>query len=274
MKPFISGVGKNGACSGKSPCDRAKRSPIVSIGPGEDVIREEEWKLYQEVLHCAQAQKIRYLIGGAFALAGYTGRWRSTKDLDLYVLPSKREDLIGMLLDQGFEDYYEQCPYDRKWIFRTTRNSYLVDVIWSFANQRAQVDEEWFEQSVWMPIKGESFPAIPPEELVWAKLYVLQRERCDWPDLMNLLYFQGETLDWDRLWSRVEGDAMLLTGALTVFCWLCPERVEKFPLSVRERIASPKGLSANNFSSQEKLLDSRPWFGSFKEDELSSVSRL
>ena len=29
---------------------------------------------------------------------------------------------------------------------------------------------------------------LPPEELIWAKLYVLQRDRSDWPDILNLLY--------------------------------------------------------------------------------------
>ena len=40
---------------------------------------------------------------------------------------------------------------------------------------------------------------IAPEELLWQKLYILQRDRCDWPDVLNLIYALGPLLDWEHL---------------------------------------------------------------------------
>ena len=46
------------------------------------------------------------LLGGAFAVATYTGCWRNTKDLDLYVLPEHKDRMIAMLGDLGLVDYF------------------------------------------------------------------------------------------------------------------------------------------------------------------------
>src|SRR5581483_4784667 len=43
---------------------------------------------------------------------------------------------------------------------------------------------------------GERFRLLPPEELLWSKLYVLQHERCDWPDILNLLQEMGSGMNW------------------------------------------------------------------------------
>jgi hypothetical protein len=46
------------------------------------------------------------MLGGAFAMAAYTGRWRNTKDMDLFVLPSQRDAMVQLLTELGFQDYY------------------------------------------------------------------------------------------------------------------------------------------------------------------------
>lgn len=50
---------------------------------------------------------------------------------------------------------------------------------------------------------------LPVEEMIWDKLYVMQRDRCDWPDTLNLLYAAGPTLDWQYLFGRLASDAPL-----------------------------------------------------------------
>ena len=45
------------------------------------------------------------------------------------------------------------------------------------ANHRAQVDEMWLDSGQSIELEGEYFPVIPPEETLWTKLYVLQRDR-------------------------------------------------------------------------------------------------
>jgi hypothetical protein len=119
------------AASAAGPIDWA-----ASIAAGE-------WRVYQQVIDEARAANIEFAVGGAFAVAAYTGHWRNTKDLDLYVLPERRQAMIAALTRAGLRDYYDHEAYDRGWIYRAVANDVIVDVIWAMANRRAEVDEEW-----------------------------------------------------------------------------------------------------------------------------------
>src|SRR5207302_5510091 len=101
---------------------------------------EPEWELYERVIEAATEQGLPFLLGGGFALATYTGRWRNTKDLDFYVLPRDRERMTALLDRRGFADYFDRLPYQRHWIYRATRDDALVDTIWQMANSRTEVD--------------------------------------------------------------------------------------------------------------------------------------
>src|SRR4051812_41167440 len=82
-------------------------------------IPEHEWALYARAIRHLRAAKIPFLVGGGFAFAAYTGRWRDTKDIDFYIDPKDRERTIRALSAAGFDDYFGQLPYDRKWIYRS-----------------------------------------------------------------------------------------------------------------------------------------------------------
>src|SRR5512142_3110926 len=98
------------------------------------LIPEAEWSVYREVIEGIRREGIPFAVGGAFSLATYTGFWRNTKDLDIYVLPEDRERTIALLTRLGMRDYFETVPYDRWWIYRATRDDTIVDVIWAMAN--------------------------------------------------------------------------------------------------------------------------------------------
>lgn len=225
-------------------------------------ISEEEWAGYASALEVVRKSKVEFLIGGAFGLAVYTGRWRDTKDLDLLIHPRDREPIVQTLTDAGFKDYYDQRPYDRGWIYRATRNGFLVDVIWAMANRRAEVDDVWFARAPTLSIHGEKLRIVPAEELLWHKLYVLQRERCDWPDALNLLFQNGPTLDWPHLLDRIGNDALLLNALLLVFDWICPQVSMELPENVRTQFGLRQRNPAEclDWKKNVGLLDSRPWF--------------
>ncbi len=119
--------------------------------------------------------------------------------------------MIQVLTDQGFEDYHDRVAYDRAWIYRGYRDGTLVDIIWAMANQRADVDQPWLTRGPLIDVRGQPCRIIPPEEMIWAKLYVLQRDRCDLPDVLNLVYATGPSLDWDFLIQRLGDDSPLLS---------------------------------------------------------------
>src|SRR5207248_4516923 len=136
------------------------------------------------------------------------------------------------LKNAGFADYYSKLNYDRKWIYRSIRSKVIVDIIWAMANQRAQVDEGWFVHAGSVIIRGERLPVLPMEEFMWCKLYIMQRDHCDWTDLFNLLYAQGPRINWKRVIYRLQQDTPLLKAILTIYGWLCPKRLQKLPSSL------------------------------------------
>jgi hypothetical protein len=228
-----------------------------------DAISGSEWKLYRSAIRALRNERIEFLVGGGFARAGYIGHWRDTKDIDFYVRPEDRESAERVLTKAGFADYYKKLPYDRAWIYRSYTKNVIVDVIWAMANQRATVDDDWFRYAPSMSIRGERLLLVPPEELVWCKLYIIQRDRCDWTDIFNLVYEHGPRIDWQRLIRRAEEDVPLLEAMLTVYEWIRPTDARKLPASLSRRLSAAqrkKLRSRRPTHDRIRLLDSRLWF--------------
>jgi hypothetical protein len=231
------------------------------------LIPPAQWKIYRQVIAAAQKAHIPFALGGAFAVATYTGSWRDTKDLDLYVLPEYRERMIEVLTRLGFTDYYEKVPYDRWWIYRSTSGDTIVDVIWAMANHRAQIDELWMSGPE-IDLHEFRVQVLPAEAMLWDKLYIMQRDRCDWPDVMNLIYSAGNIIDWDYLINRMGEDRALLGGALTVFRWISPGRALDLPKWIWGRLCLDPPSTADTpeiVKRRVDLLDTRPWYGPDRE---------
>ncbi|HZQ47715.1 MAG TPA: hypothetical protein VFC07_11925, partial [Verrucomicrobiae bacterium] len=136
----------------------------------------------------------------------------------------------------------------------------------SMANRRAEVDELWFERAKNVVIRDETIQIAPAEELLWCKLYILQRDHCDWTDIFNLLYTIGPQLDWNHLLERLGADVPLLQAALMVFNWLCPNRLTGLPPRLRKQFIPPTPKKNANQCRMDriKFLDSRNWFAAFQ----------
>jgi hypothetical protein len=131
------------------------------------------------------------------------------------------------------------------------------------ANRRAYFDEDWFTRAPELDFLGRTVRVMPPEELIWDKLYIMQRERCDWPDILNLLHKTRRTLDWDHLLARLGEDHGLFTGLLSVYRWMCPGAAPDVPARVWKAVglAVPR-VNGCPAVAQERVdfLDTRPWF--------------
>jgi hypothetical protein len=238
-------------------------SSIVSPPAWEERIPATEWEVYRRVIRQVRSKGIPFAFGGAFATAVYTGQLRNTKDFDVYILPDDREQLIEVVRRSGLTDYFEQLPYDRSWIYRASQGDVIVDAIWEMANHRAMVDRRWLDAGPAISLHGEQLRAIPVEELIWSKLYVLQRQRSDWTDVLNLIDAQATAIDWGHLLDRLSDDSPLLAAVLQVYLWLVPEGAGWIPGSIRSELGLPGSLpSADPELTRQRanLLDSRPWF--------------
>jgi hypothetical protein len=236
----------------------------ANVQPWSRRLPDQEWRVYQRVAQEARKAGIPFAFGGAFATAVYTGELRNTKDFDFYILPEDREAMRQAIGRAGLTDHFDRLPYDRSWIYRGSLGDVLVDAIWAMANQRAVVDPLWLSRGPLVEIRGDQLRAIPIEELIWSKLYVLQRDRTDWGDVLNLIAAQTESVDWHHLLDRLGEDAPLLTAVLSLLAWLNPNRALRIPAPVWGRLGLPlPNLDAHNLvdpQARAALLDSRPWF--------------
>jgi hypothetical protein len=229
------------------------------------LITSEEWAIISPALESMKLRGLQFAMGGGFAYSAYSEHCRTTKDIDLFIRPEDRQGFIDALTGAGFDDYFDQKEYDRSWIYRGYRDGAIIDVIWQMANHRALVEESWLSggRTVW--IHGMQLSVLPLEELFWAKLYVLQRDRCDWPDLLNLLYSVSDQIDWDRLLDRVGRDCELVGSVAALFRWMCPDKAGNIPDWVYLRLGLwPEAPECAKPTSEEPdrptMLDSRAWF--------------
>src|SRR3982750_1085206 len=97
--------------------------------------------------------------------------------------------------------------------------------------------------------------------MIWSKIHVVQRERCDWTDIVNMLYATGAGLDWNRMLDRLASERRLLASVLLLFSWLAPGRARTFPEWIWDRLEitrPPPGPHRDD--DRIGRLDSRPWF--------------
>lgn len=229
----------------------------------------EEWEVYQPVVEATEREGLPFALGGGLAFSYYAKMWRNTKDLDFYMRHRDVPSMIGLLKHHGFEDYFDTRSYDRSWIYRSSKGDLIIDVIWSMPNHRGDVDVGWVTQGPMTTIRGTPLRILPAEELTWAKLYVFQRERCDWPDLLNVIHGAGPAMDWERLLERVGTDRRLLAGLLCVFSWMCPYRALELPNWLWDRLglAPPPPGPRCEEGTRPRMLESRPWFAPLQRHE-------
>lgn len=260
------------------PSPILRRRPSIRLFPPADIrafMPDEHWAIFLPVLRAIEKLGIDFAVGGGLAVSFYTGQWRNSKDLDIYVLPKDRDAVIAAVNATGMSDYYEQAAYDRNWIYRAHRDGVIVDLIWAMANGSGDVDHAWLRDGAVAVLRGEEVRLLAAEELFWSKSHVLQRDRCDWPDLLNMLYTAGPALDWRRLLARcrsqvdaratstaIRSEYRLLGSIVMLFSWVAPGRAAQLPrwLWSELDIAPPPADAPLRDDKRIALIDSRPWF--------------
>jgi hypothetical protein len=254
---------RNSMTATRGNAEKVSTAPVPIETPWGELIPEEQWGVFALGVTALEAAGVPFLMHGALALGAYTGRWRNTKDVDVIVREQDHERAIAAVRGAGFVDYHDRQPYDRSWLFRGFKDDVIFDIIWDLPNHRVMIDDGWFERARPFWLRGRLLAAVPPEELVRVKLYVLQRERCDWVDVLNVLAGAFESIDWRWLVQRMGRDVPLLHAVLAVFNWMSPNRAVGLPAWLREQFALPQIDVDDPAAAEERrvrLFDSRPWF--------------
>ncbi|HEX5504493.1 MAG TPA: hypothetical protein VFW96_17850 [Thermomicrobiales bacterium] len=180
---------------------------------------------YRRVLATLGAAGVPFLVGGAYAYGHYTGLVRHTKDLDIMVRPG---DCAGALAALGAAGYRTELTFAH-WLGKAFDGEALVDVIFNSGNGVCPVDDEWFAHAVEATIFDVPVRLCPPEEIIWQKAYIMERERYDGADVAHLLRSHGGGLDWARLLRRFGPHWRVLLSALILFGFIYPAERDLVP---------------------------------------------
>ncbi len=193
---------------------------------------EDELDARADALRALAGSPVPHLVAGAYALFEYTGIYRDTKDLDLFV---RERDLDGAFRALDAAGFRTEVT-DPVWLGKAWRGPWYVDLIFSSGNGVARVDDAWFENARPGRVMDVAVLLAPPEEMIWSKSFVLERERYDGADVNHLLHYTGRTLDWRRLLSRFDRYWEVLLSHLMLFRFAYPGSAGVVPDWVTEEL--------------------------------------
>jgi hypothetical protein len=184
---------------------------------------------YERGLRALLEDGVPFLVGGGVAMAAYCGIRRFTKDLDVFVLPDDVPRVLAAFSRAGFRT---ETPFPH-WLAKAYGDGHeFVDVIYNSGNGVAAVDAEWFAHAPAARVLGLDVSLCPPEETIWSKAFVMERERFDGADVAHLLLACGRSLDWPRLVRRFGEHWRVLLSHLVLFGYVYPDECGCIPPSV------------------------------------------
>ena len=195
-------------------------------------VREVATGFYGRVLALLRASDIPFLVGGGYALERYIGIRRPACDFDVFVLP---EDAPRVLSVCGRHGYMTRIVHPH-WLGKVYYRKQHVDVIFNSGNGAVRVDRSWFDHGVVARVLGHPALLCPPEEMIWSKSYVMERERFDGADVLHLIRAAGARLDWPRLISRFGEGWRILLAHLVLFGFVYPNERTRVPAEVMREL--------------------------------------
>lgn len=180
--------------------------------------RKEAHAFYKEALDVLNECGAPFMLGGAFAMFHYTGIYRDTKDLDIFCKPSDYPRILKFFAEKG----YRTELYDVRWLCKVYKDDYFIDIIFDTVNNICRVDDSWLEHARPARFVGVDVHLLPPEELVWCKLFVINRERYDGADVNHILLKTGRDFNWERLLFRMDPHWHILLAQILQFQFVYP----------------------------------------------------
>jgi hypothetical protein len=201
---------------------------MASALASPDALDQAAAVFYRRVMTALQRAGVPFLVGGAYSMSFQTGVVRHTKDLDIFLMPSDVGRALDALAAEGFRT---EITYPH-WLGKVFSEDSFVDVIFSSGNGVAAVDEDWFRHADAGEVLGTRVLFCPPEETIWSKGYVMERERYDGSDVAHLIRACGHRLEWRRLIDRYGPHWRVLLSHLVLFGFIYPGERTQVPKAV------------------------------------------
>lgn len=196
---------------------------------GEDLSTRErsrgELDARADALRALARSNVPFLVAGAYAFSEYTGIFRDTKDLDLFLRERDLPAAFEVLERAGFRTELT----DPSWIGKGYRGEWFVDLIFSSGNGVAAVDDAWFRNARRATVMGVDALLAPPEEMLWSKAFVVERDRFDGHDVNHLVLACGDAMDWARVLGRFDRYWEVLFAHVLLFRFTYPGERTKVP---------------------------------------------
>ena len=222
---------------------------------------------YGSALRRLQTAGVPFMVGGAYALHRFTGVARRTKDLDVFVKPVDLDRALAVLQTNGCRTEVTASH----WLGKAICGELFVDVIFNSGNGVAAVDDEWLENAVDGMVLGVDVKLTPPEETLWSKAFVMERERYDGADVAHILHACAETMDWERVLRRFDGNWRVLYAHVVLFGYVYPSERTRIPAWVSDELCArvlhetaeaahePPVCKGTLLSRQQYLVDVESW---------------
>ena len=248
----------------------------------ETILDEEARNFYCSAMAALEKNKVSFLVGGAFAFGRYTGIIRHTKDFDIFL---KDEDLPAARAALEKAGYNTELTFPH-WLAKAYHPSgeYFIDLIFSSGNGVAGVDDAWFEHAVPETVLERPCRIVPPEEIIWSKSFVMERERYDGADVAHLLRSCADRLDWERLLDRYGDKWRVLMSYLVLFGFIYPDMSDKIPAWIMDILINKlqtaqtattnagKVCQGTLLSRQQFLVDTQNW--GYKDARLPPTGKM
>lgn len=179
-----------------------------------------------------QDADVPFLIGGAYVVEVYSGVSRRSKDFDLYVRPSHVHAAMDALARAG---YKTEMTFPH-WLAKAGLGRDYIDLIFRAGNGLCEVDDSWFERAGDDDLLGLHVKLSAPEEMIWMKAFIMERERFDGADIAHILVSCADKLDWQHLVQRFGPDWRVLLSHLVLFGYIYPSEQGRIPRSVMDEL--------------------------------------
>ncbi len=235
--------------------------------PIKVMLDEATRHFYVQTLTILNESGLPYLVGGAYAMGTLAEIERHTKDLDIFVRLTDRDRILQALASHR---YHTEVTFPH-WLAKAWVVEEFIDVIYSSGNGAAPVDDEWFEHAVDAELLGIPVKLCPPEEIIWSKSFVQERERFDGADIAHLIRKSGSGFNWLRLLRRFGDHWRVLLSHLINFGyiypgerdvvpdWVMAELIDRLSRESREPAPREKVCRGTLLSREQYLIDVAVW---------------
>jgi hypothetical protein len=194
--------------------------------------QDERQSVYALGLQALVDAGMPFLVGGGYALFAYLGRWRNTKDIDIFIEPKHLEQVLLVMARAGFQVEIA----DTAWLAKARLDGALIDIIFCSYNGLFPVDASWHDNGRRAEVLGVPVKVVGPEEIIVSKCFVAARDRFDGGDVSWLIRAVGPHLDWSRVEWLMRDHWQVLLWQLLHFLYVFPAERRLIPQQLWRRL--------------------------------------